>query len=143
MSLINTLVRSVGRISTPRAAAMARHQISKRSLTTNSERPSLAQGGHNRNIIIGVAAITVPALAWFAMRDDSVHATKVAAPTLDPAMKTHERHENASNLPKYNHPEDEDPELNVPFGQVHKRKRVDGVPDERNHKAMAERNRLV
>ncbi|KAI0596676.1 hypothetical protein F4775DRAFT_290380 [Biscogniauxia sp. FL1348] len=143
MSVINTLVRSVGRISTPRAAAMARHHIQKRSLTTSSGRPSLSQGGHNRNIILGVAGITIPALAWFAMKDDSVHATKVAAPTLDPAMKAHERHEHASSLPKYKHPEDEDPELNVPFGRVHKRKRVDGVPDERNHKALAERNRLV
>ncbi|KAI5926884.1 hypothetical protein F4810DRAFT_653963 [Camillea tinctor] len=142
MSVINSLVRSVGRSTTLRATTIARQPIQKRLLSESSKRPPLVQGGNNRNIIIGLVGVTIPALAWFTLKDGPMQATNVAAPTLDPALKLNERRENES-LPKYRHPEHEDPELKAPFGQVHKRKRVDGPPDDRNHKSLSERIRVA
>ncbi|KAI1496575.1 hypothetical protein F5X99DRAFT_399905 [Biscogniauxia marginata] len=149
MSAINTLVRSTGRISSSCAAATARRsivqgqqQIQRRCYADSSGRPPLAHGGHNRTLIFGIVGVTVPALAWFALRDDAEQATKVAAPLLDPGLKTREKREAEPSAPKYKHAEDDDPELKAPFGQVHKRKRVDGPPDERNHQSLSDRNRL-
>lgn len=67
--------------------------------------------------------------------------TNVSSPVLDPAEKARMKRENEVDTPRRVHPEHQDPELKAPFGVLHKPKRVDGPPDDRNHGSMSERNK--
>ncbi|CAJ2501166.1 Uu.00g040190.m01.CDS01 [Anthostomella pinea] len=145
MSAANTLLRSAVRASTT-ARAATRNGLVRRPLTRTyaDSKPPLAHGGHNRGLIIALVGITVPALGYFTMmREVKTDPTKISAPALDPAARKRERDAAEPDRPKYIHPEHEDPELQAPFGRVHKRKRVDGPLDDRNHQSLQDRQRQI
>ncbi|KAI1775642.1 hypothetical protein F4818DRAFT_440919 [Hypoxylon cercidicola] len=106
------------------------------------KRPPLSQAGNNRTVIIALVAVALPTLAWFSMRTTKpITSTNVPSPVSDPAGKKRARRENEPDTPQALHPEQQDPELKAPFGAVHKPKRVDGPPDDRNHGSLSERNK--
>ncbi|KAI1739291.1 hypothetical protein F4680DRAFT_142211 [Xylaria scruposa] len=112
--------------------------------TYATQRPTLP-GGDNKPLMIA-ALVGIPALAYFIIpsRSDKPipQTTQVRAPNLDPAADARRRHENESSHAKYAHPEHLHPEEYKPeFGQLHKRKRVDGPPDGRNHQSLSDRAR--
>ncbi|KAI1758998.1 hypothetical protein GGR53DRAFT_528192 [Hypoxylon sp. FL1150] len=131
----------ISRNALPRAICRTRQLLPSRR-TYADERPPLSHGGNNRPIIIALVAVTIPGLTWFFMRKDKpITPSSVSSPDLDPAERIRSRRENESDTPRPIHPEHEDPELKAPFGVVHKRKRVDGPPDDRNHASLSERNK--
>jgi hypothetical protein len=92
------------------------------------------------NSIIGLVALAVPAVAWVTTRPAHPGVSQTNSPDhLDPAAQARRARESAK---KHIHEEDRHPEdYKAPFGVVHKPKRVDGPPDSRNLKDLAERNR--
>jgi hypothetical protein len=92
--------------------------------------------------ILGLVAVTVPTLGWFAMGPREVSTQAAANPELDPAARKKAAKETEDSSPKYIHPEHRDDELQAPFGQLHKKKRVDGPPDDRNHQSLNDRQRV-
>ncbi|KAI1078280.1 hypothetical protein F5B20DRAFT_548668 [Whalleya microplaca] len=143
MSSVSRLIQSPARASLARAASQTRGARPLRRTFTEG-RPPPAHGGSNQRVVIGLVAISIPALAWFTMRPVKLQATHVAAPGgLDPAARARLKRETEPEVPVHRHPEHEDPELKAAFGVPHKKKRVDGQPDDRNHKSMSERNRMI
>ncbi|XXG94995.1 hypothetical protein Hte_001255 [Hypoxylon texense] len=125
----------------PRVAYRAQQPLQFRR-TYSDKRPPLSHGGNNRTVIIALVAVAIPTLAWFSMRTTKpVAPTNVPSPTLDPAERTRVKRENAPDTPQRLHAEQQDPELKAPFGALHKAKRVDSPPDERNHQSLSDRSR--
>ncbi|KAI0160282.1 hypothetical protein GGR57DRAFT_414562 [Xylariaceae sp. FL1272] len=121
-------------------------QFAKRYASQQTPRPPLSHGGNNRPIIIGLVA-AVPFLAYYIMSPSSTRATTETTairgdPDSDPAARKRERAAVEEDGPKYLHPETKNPEDFKPaFGQLHKVKRVDSPPDERNHQALQDKQR--
>ncbi|KAI1341344.1 hypothetical protein F5Y15DRAFT_353834 [Xylariaceae sp. FL0016] len=149
MSSINTLLRASARTAATKTASrrtVTPVQSLRRTYADLGNKPPPSQGGSNRNVILGLAFAAVPVLAYLIMREPAVVApasSTVADHGLDPAERSRARKEAGDDgKPKYTHPEHENPEeFKPPFGQQHKRKRVDGPPDDRNHQSLADRQR--
>ncbi|KAI0173369.1 hypothetical protein GGR52DRAFT_571882 [Hypoxylon sp. FL1284] len=134
------MLRTTGAL--PRAASRAQQSIPFRRTYASGHHPPLSQGGRNRPVIIGLFGLAVPAWAWiYTQQTKSMVAPNLPGHALDPAERARTKRENAPSEPAHVHPEHHDPDLKAPFGVVHKQKRVDDPPDDRNHGALSERNR--
>jgi len=134
-----------------RSALQAARTTSRRSYAT-ADRPPLAHGGNNRNIIIGLTTVSVTAAGYFLVREkdpgsDNVTANKSGAivnnfdaiqpPQLNAKPpKTREERQREGQ-----HPEDLDPKYRAEFGRQHARKRVDEPPSNRNHQALSDKSK--
>ncbi|KAI1333244.1 hypothetical protein F5Y16DRAFT_355221 [Xylariaceae sp. FL0255] len=112
-------------------------------------RPPLSTGGANQPIIIGLL-VGIPVLALLVFSsgrrrvEDAKRADPPPPPDSDPAGTARVRKADAEGSRfRDRHPEHEHPdEYRPPFGQLHKAKRNDEPPDERNHQsAQGERRR--
>ncbi|KAH9888189.1 hypothetical protein F4778DRAFT_410940 [Xylariomycetidae sp. FL2044] len=146
-SAANTFLRSASRASIRRTATPSTNPArTLRRTYADGHKAPLSQGGNNRGLIIGFVGIAVPTIAYLSTRraagvDIDPAKMPSAPPALDPAAKKREKKETEPGTPKYKHPEHEDPELQASFGRVHKQKRVDGPPDDRNHQSLQDRQR--
>ncbi|KAF2965137.1 hypothetical protein GQX73_g8425 [Xylaria multiplex] len=137
---MQSFIRSSGRVVS---------RIPRRSYATS--RPTLPEGSGNKPYMIA-ALVGIPALVYFmipsrpAPSGASTAAGTTRRPNLDPAAAKRAREERElehHGERKYMHPEHRNPEdYKVPFGQIHKAKRVDEAPDGRNHQSLSERARV-
>lgn len=134
-----------------RSAIQAARSTSRRSYAT-ADRPPLAQGGSNRNVIIGLTGVSVTGLAYFFMREKNPGADNALANTSGAIVNNAERIQPPSTQPKPpktreerqregQHPEDMDEKYQAKFGVVHARKRVDEPPSNRHHQELANRSK--
>ncbi|TRX97743.1 hypothetical protein FHL15_001498 [Xylaria flabelliformis] len=143
-SIANTLVSSSARGALRNGFATTARVSQPLRRKYATQRPTLP-GGDNKPLMIA-ALVGIPALAYFIIpsRSDKpiTPTTEVRAPNLDPAAASKRRHENESDHARYAHPEHLNPEEYKPeFGRLHKAKRVDGPPDNRNHQTLSDRAR--
>ncbi|KXJ95978.1 hypothetical protein Micbo1qcDRAFT_217743 [Microdochium bolleyi] len=129
-----------------RTAGQAARTTTRRSYAT-AERPPLAQGGNNRNVIIGLTTVSVTALGYFYMREASPGKDNVAANSSSAIVENQDNVQFSKPDPKRpktreerqregQHPEDLDDKYRANFGVRHAQKRVDEPPNNRNHQEM-------
>ncbi|KAI1847639.1 hypothetical protein JX265_000877 [Neoarthrinium moseri] len=146
---MSSVIRSSLRQSSRAAQQLARGAGAR---SYSSANPPPAQGGANRTLILGLVAVTVPAVYLLSTRNAKAQekpaAEKTHAPPQvhpDPAERARLAKEKlAANdgKVKYEHPEHLEPDKYKPaFGRVHERKRVDGPPDGRNHQELHDRQK--
>ncbi|KAI0535815.1 hypothetical protein GGR58DRAFT_503880 [Xylaria digitata] len=111
-------------------------------------RPTLPEGSGNKPYIIA-GLVGIPAVVYFMMPSrpppSGPSTATTRRPNLDPAAvkRARDEHEHEHGERKYMHPEHRNPEdFKVPFGQLHKAKRVDEAPDGRNHQSLSGRARV-
>ncbi|KAH7034860.1 uncharacterized protein B0I36DRAFT_360327 [Microdochium trichocladiopsis] len=132
-----------------RTALQAVRTTTRRSYAT-TDRPPLAQGGSNRNVIIGLTTVSVTALAYFYTREKNPGKDNTIANSSSAIVNNPEPLKFADRQPKppksreerqgdVQHPEDLDDSYRAPFGVQHARKRVDEPPSNRNHETLTQR----
>ncbi|KAI0818388.1 hypothetical protein GGR55DRAFT_73152 [Xylaria sp. FL0064] len=144
--IVRTLIQSSARVAS-RDGRATTSRVSQRLRRTYATDPGPPPPPGNRPLIIA-ALIGIPTLVYFMIPSRPVNATApprtlqeaTQPPNLDPAAVKRHRDAHEPDEGKYVHPENMNPEeFRPPFGQLHKKKRVDTPPDNKHHQALNDR----